>query len=77
VDSFGFKELPSFTGNERVKAPEETLSQSATRSEQKRSEPQQPTDKEPETLLGELAEAKDAIARGNQPNAHKQNEREV
>jgi hypothetical protein len=31
----------------------------------------------PQTLLGELAEAKEAVARASQPGVHKQNEREV
>ncbi len=77
VDSFGFRELPSFTGNERGKAPEETLSQSATRPEPKRPELLKPAGKEPQSLLGELAEAKDAVAKGNQQSAIKPNEREV
>ncbi len=77
VDSIGFKELPSFTGNERGKAPEETLSQSATRPEPKRLEVLKPAGKEPQSLLGELAEAKDAVAKGNQQSAIKPNEREV
>ncbi|MDR1668912.1 MAG: ssDNA-binding domain-containing protein [Oscillospiraceae bacterium] len=75
VDSFGFKELPSFTGNEREKAAEPTLSQNETRS--KRAEQQRPAPKAPQTLLGELAEAKKAIEKGSPPNNHKPNEREV
>jgi hypothetical protein len=78
VDSIGFKELPSFTGNEREQKPPETLSLIETNSKQKHAEPQKPAGKKsPDTLLGELAEAKEAVARGNQPGVHKQNEREV
>jgi hypothetical protein len=78
VDSIGFKELPIFTGNEREQKPPETLSQIATNSNRKHAGPQEPAGKKPpDTLLGELAEAKNAVASGNRPGAHKSNEREV
>jgi hypothetical protein len=93
VDSFGFKELPSFTGNEREKIPEQTpeisadsppraerttLSQIETRPEPLRNiESQKMANKATQTLLAELSEAKDALSISSQPNAHKTNHREV
>jgi hypothetical protein len=52
------------------------LLQIETNSKQKHAEPQKPAGKKPpDTLLGELSEAKDIAARRGQPNAPKQNQR--
>jgi hypothetical protein len=84
VDSAGFVELPSFTGNEREQPPQ-TLYQIDTTSpaiESAKSEsaaktaPLKSAQKSPPSLLGELAEAKRLVARGGQQTA-KQSEREV
>jgi hypothetical protein len=72
VDSAGFKELKSFTGNERDK----TLSQIETRLAEKEAEPPKTASKRIPTLMDEINEAKQLAARRNQPAA-KPNEREV
>jgi hypothetical protein len=109
VDSGGFKELPSFTGNEREQTPAlsqiDTSSPSvadleadvkagksisvaelakAANAESKDNPriiiggipPQKPMNKGVPTLMDEINEAKQLVARNNQPAA-KQNEREV
>gem|GEM_PF-6668896 len=74
VDSAGFKELPSFTGNEREQP---TLSQIDTRQTAKQTPPPQiPTSKAAPSLMDEINEAKQLVARGGQTSA-KQNELEV
>jgi len=73
VDSMGFKELPTFTGNEREQAP---LSQIGTKQAEKQAVPQKPASKSAPTLMDEINEAKRLVARGAQPAA-KQNELEV
>ena len=73
IDSVGFKELSSFTGNEREQPS--ALSQVGTRQADK-TITQKPATKAAPTLLGELAEAKQLVTRGEKSTA-KQNEREV
>jgi hypothetical protein len=67
VDSVGFKELPSFTGNEREQPP--TLSQIDTRQAGKQTPPQTPMGKSAPSLMDEINEAKQLVGRAQRDAA--------